>query len=536
MRLVFPKPKEYKPLEQLLHQARESTGIVLPEERGFKIFLNGGHLYFHNEDSYRDLPPQHLMAFPDLYELLHEKIFHDGIPEHQRSLLAQLMATSEHHDFSPVAIEKLPGYVMHTRPIKQAELGAWGAFDTELAEEAARKKSEEAGREISLEQYISLIMPVFTHMDGQPVLKALLRANRPGANQQASVQPQIQQQVYQSIHYGHPNNKQALKDIINGMMRVGKYIPEKLGQLIDGDAIVLSLDSEENNKKYQSVLDIPFSIESRVRDLSSLSIAGIKAITIINRFSSLARHVDEVLYKHIEKLGIEIPKGRWQLNGKPVLAEGSCLVTYTTGFETDYSQMNRDKVAAMYKSIQLAIGRVMEQPGYEHASFVIGENIGRGAAATLDEKHLQAYVFKHLDVKPHNNRVEPTRENVLYENNSVFIIVHPESYGQVIIQFKEDKDFLERTNKELLDYADARLYNFHVLNKLGVSNDRNVYMHGNDFTVRPVPSYQSNSGLAFFEWTTGRRIISKPNTPPLELIANIPGDARQFAEMYRKAA
>ena len=532
MRLVFEEPKGHKPLEQLLHEAREQTGIVIPEDSGFKFILNDGqfpHIYLHKGHSYLNLRPADLRHFQELFEYLHRKIFYDGIPAHYRSLLGELVATNEHYDYSPAAIEKLPGHVLSTRYLDEAELGAWGTFDKSLVEEAAK-----AMKFKSVEEYLQAIIPVFTYKEGQPILKAHLRANRPGASQNS---PKIQQQVFQSIHYGHPNNNQALKDILFSMNRIGKPVAaEELGPLVDGAAIVLSLDSEYRNKKYLSVLDRPLTIESRVRDLSPLSIAGVQAVSVINRFSSLARHIDEKLYLYLEKIGIEIPKGNVQLNGKPILAEGVCIVTYSTGFETDYSDMTKEKIVAMYKSLQLAIKRIMQQLGYENASYMVGENIGKGAGATLIEKHLQAYVSKNVSIKPAYQRITPTEDNVLFHNDSVYIIAHPESYGQVVIQFKDDKDFLERNDNELGDYAEARLYNFHKLNKIGITSDRNIYSLGNDFSVRPVPEGEKFVRLGFFEHGAKRRIGSTDNFSPLELAANIPGDQKQFIEMYRKSA
>lgn len=551
MRLVFPEPNERKPLEQLLHEAKEMTSIILPEDNGFKVRVNNepfDHIYLHKGDSYRRLRAEDLMVFQPLFELLYDKIFHDGIPEYQRPLLAELMATNEHVDYSQAASIKLPGHKLSVLPIDRAELGAWGSFDRKSVEEAAKQMAY-----TSPEEYLKSILPVFTYdKDGNPILQARLRANRPcapGANQ--TTVSNLQPQIFQSIHYGYPGNVHALKDILFGMTKSGVVSRQELeyllnnpkaletkgiGSLVNGAAIILSLDSEENNTKYANVLDKPFAIESYSRDISPLSIAGIKAISLVNRFSSLVRNLDDGLQSYLSRLDIEIPKNTAQLNGKPVLAEGVCIVTYTTGFETDYSQMTAGRIAAMYKSVQLAIKRVMQQSGYEKASYMIGENIGKSAGATLVEKHLQAYISKNISIRPNHTRIEPTKDNVLFENDSVYVIAHPESHGQVLFQFKDNKDFLERTGRELLDYSEARLYNFHKLNKLGITSDRNVYLVGNDFTVRPVPENEKSARLGFIERGSGIRIVSTDNFSPLELAANTPGDQKQFIEMYKKAA
>lgn len=140
-----------------------------------------------------------------------------------------------------------------------------------------------------------------------------------------------------------------------------------------------------------------------------------------------------------------------------------------------------------------------------------------------------------MDIRPQATRIEPTKKNVLYDNEGVHIIADPASHSQVVIQFKEDKPFVERTIKELRDFAEARIYNFEKLNRLGVTSDRNVYMRGNDFAVRPVPDNEKTLRFGFFERGSGIRVVTRTDVSPLELAASIPGDQQRFIELYKAA-
>lgn len=529
---------------------RETHGMVQAEPLGFKVWLNDPtypNIFFHNGHSYAKLKPEDLRVFPNLFEVLYGKIHFDGIPAHARPILSELMATNEHKDYASAAISKIPAQVLSEVKPEAAELGAWGVFESKALKEASAQMSYG-----TIEEYITKVVPIFTNINGQNVVLAQLRANRPGGNitQSNGLQPL----VFQSINYGEPGNPQALRDMLFYLIDSGKLSYDRrrlddllsdkaelaargIGDLVNGAAIILSLDSEENNTKYPYVLDNPFSQTGFVRDLSPLSLAGVKAISLRNRFSSLATLVDPDLYPILANNQINIPKTSPELNSKPILAEGVCIVTYSTGFETDYKDMTPEKIAALYTSMQLAIKRVMQQPGYENASYMIGENAGAGAGQTLIEKHLQGYVSRFVNVHPNVKQVKPTKENVLYQNDSVYIIAHPLSFGQVIVQFKQDKDFLDRTEKELIDFADARIYNFHSLNKLGITSDRNVYMLGNDFTVRPVPEQEKlwKPKAGFFERGSGIRVVTSSDISPIELAANIPGKQEQFIRDYQKA-
>src|SRR3989338_5819444 len=538
MMVVFSRPADIEPLHVLVQKAeRETSGIsnggVRGEDVGFKIWHSnflGEHFFFHFD--YGKLPPQHLRVFPDLFDKVDFCLRYDGIPDHLKPLLSKLMATNEHEPYIRAAIAKIPSHVLAKIPAYETELGGWGTFDYNYLEESA----EQSG--YPLAGYLNQVIPVFKNINGQNAIFAPLRANRPGGN---AVKTGIQPQVFQSIHYGYPGNTQALRDILFFLMKSGQLQidrksldslssnPETLanngiGSLVNGGAIVLSLDSEENNAKYSSVLNHPLDTTAYLRDLSPLSLAGVKAVSLVNRFSSFGRVFDHKLQSYLLKAGIEIPDAKTRFNGNNILAEGMCIVTYSTGFETDYTSLTKEKIAAFYTSMQLAIKRIMQQPGYEHASYIVGENVGRGAAETLKEKHVQGYVSRWIDIRPRVERINSTYENLLYEKNSVQIIADPESYSQVVIQFKQDKPFLERTMEELLDFADARIYNFNRLNELGITSDRNVFMRGNDFTIRPVPEVEKTSGLGFFERGSGRRIVTSPNVNPVELAAKIIGD------------
>lgn len=561
MRIVFPVPKEDKSLDGLLLSARHNTGIVTEEPLGFKVWLGDGryhHIFFHKD--YRELSPEDLRGFPDLFEASYDKIHYDGLPSDAKPVLADLMAANEHWAYVPTATVKLPGQILAEVTKDRAELGAWGVFDY-IAFEKAREEMIARG-ELgcgSVEEYLAKTMPVFTRVKEQPAILASLRVNRPGGKNRA--EPGIQPQVFQSVHYGNPGNPEALRDVLFSLMQSGKLDIDKrsldtlvrdpyllpsrgIGGLVNGAAIILSLDSEENNRKYSAVLDNPLSTKGYIRDLSLLGFAGVKAFSIVNRFSSLVRDIDSNLIPHLDKMGYEIPKGPTEINGKPIVAEGICIVTYSAGFETDYKDMTIEKIVALYESMRLAIKRVMQQKGYESASYMIGENVGPGGAQTLQEKHIQAYVSRKVNIRPQGTRIKPTEENVLYDNESVHVIADPASYSQIQIQFKDkyDKPFHERTIKELRDFAEARVYNFERLNGLGVTSDRNVYMSGNDFVVRPVPDNEKTLRLGFFERGSGMRVVSLTkeaptleHISPLEVAARIPGDQQRFIELYRAA-
>lgn len=393
MRIVFPVPKEDKSLDGLLLSAKHNTGIVTEEPLGFKVWLGDSrypHIFFHKD--YRGLSPEDLRGFPNLFEALYDKIHYDGLPSDAKPVLADLMAANEHRAYVPTATVKLPGQILAEVTKDRAELGAWGVFDYGSVEKARREMNYG-----SVEEYIAKIIPVFTKVNGRPAILASLRENRPGGNPaKSSSQPQ----VFQSVHYGNPGNPQALRDVLFNLMQSGKLDIDKrsldtlvrdpyllpsrgIGHLVNGAAIILSLDSEENNQKYSDVLDNPFDSKGHIRDLSPLGLAGVKAFSIINRFSSLVRDIDPNLASHFDRMGYEIPKGPTKTNGKPIVAEGVCIVTYSAGFETDYKDMTIEKVVALYESMRLAIKRVMQQKGYESASIMVGENIGQGGAQTL---------------------------------------------------------------------------------------------------------------------------------------------------------
>lgn len=545
MRVIFPEVGE-RQLDDLLALAeRRTNGTVKSEPNGFKVFsghLPGGHVYFHK--SYQQLEPRHLMVFPNLFEMMYNEISYNGLPPEIRNTLFLLMASNEHYDFSEAAVAKIPSQILSKVPMQEAELGAWGAF----SHESAAKAAEEMGYG-DISEYLAKILPVFTTIDGQHVIMAQLRANRPGGN--GSKGNGLQPQVFQSIHYGHPGNEQALRDVLFASISSGQLQTDRrsldslinnpkelsakgIGSLVNGAAMVLSLDSEDSNARYSAILDQPFSAFANVRDLSPLNIAGVKAISIVNRFSSLANSIDSKLHPALSQIGFEVPNAPVKLNGRPVFAEGMSIVTYCTGFET--GTLNKERTAALYRSMQLTIQRIVQLPGYKNASFMIGENTGKGGAQSLKETHIQGYISRFVDIHPEATRLIPTRENALYENGSVYVIAHPISYSQVILQFKTDKPFLKRSETELLDFADALTYHLNMLDKLGITSDRNVYMSGNDFAVRPVPGQEKDLRLGFFERGSGIRVVTSANTAPVELAAIILGDQKQFIVSYKTRA
>lgn len=541
MRVVFDPPQEERPLPDLVREAELATrytthGRVTGEDTGFKFWhpaLPNNHLFFHHA-GYRGLDPGNLRVFTDLFDQVANKLEFDGIPPEARPNLRKLMAVDEHRFFVGAAVASLPADILGKVVVgEETEIGSWGTFGYRSVVEAAKKES------IPVEDYLLRTIPFFTTIGDQNALVAPLRFRRPG-------QEGIKPQVFQSTMYGFPHNRDALRDILTAMVQSdqlkvdkrdlddlvrnpNRLMERQIGPLVNGAQTVVSFDSDEHNKKYSLALDTLLGDAAYIRDLSPLRLAGVEAITILNKFSPLAR-IDPELFPYLRRIGYEFPSGIVAPNGKPIAAEGVSLVTYNTGFNRSLAEMQPSSIFTLFKSMQLGVRRVKsELPGYENASYTIGMNIG--VSSTLPEVHLQGYVSKNISMRP---KVEKySQAGVVYKNRTVKVIADPDNWGQFAMQFNQETDFLERTDEELSELADATKVAAKLLASMK-RNDATIYMRGNDFGVREIPYYERTGRPGFVEIGSGVRILPSVDTVVAKVGEKMTGEPRYYKELLKR--
>lgn len=544
MRTVNPFPAGVRDLdlERRVEDATRRMDIrVIYSEEGIRIeneHFGGGHYFFHHD--YNRLEPGQLFYFPRLFEQVREAVERSGIPPELKPSINLLMADNE-RKYSEAALNKIPAHIILTETTNVAGPGTWGIYDYESVKAAAKQS------DMSVRKWLARNMPMYMNVGNQRVLRAPLRTKRPGGALPPS--------VLESIHFGFPrydNSVEAIRDLLFHLQRAGRshfddsaideilnnpdrLTSEGIGQMVNGSAIVLSFDSETHNKAYP--LDYPSDFVAKLRDLSVLGILGeIDAITIVNRFSAMARLIYRELDEELRKARIIRPDGPVDLTGKlsreRVLAEGVGLVAYSTGLETSMSDMPAERIAKIYRSLQLALRRIVDAKGlsgYEKASIIVGCN--EGDASTLKPVHTQAYASKFVKINPTTERISKSRDNVVFDDGAVALVAHPSSYGLVQVQFAADVDFLERTYSEIVDFATALKIHLMVLDSMGIKH-RNTYMQGNDFVVRPLTEQQRLFKVGFFDMASGWRVISDKTLP---MIDYTPGNQKEFVGKYRQA-
>lgn len=493
--------------------------------------LPGDHYYIRG--NYADLAGHDFINFLGIFERLQQLI--QSVSPQVRPILSNLTATTEHGPFQEVAKVKLPSErLSYMFPQEHAKSGEWGIFDYDAVKEFAKREGLELG------EYLARTIPRFDNVGGHDVLISPGRANRP-------IREGLEKEVFRSIFIGSGGNRDAVKDLVywakKGEPALTKKLidevaenPERLanygiGPLVDGHALLMSLDSRTNNLINPSILDDPLSTVTIARDLSPLAFSGTEAITFVNRYGPLVKSMDKKLWPELENAGYR--RFENASNGHPIVAEGIALVTISTGFEKNILDRTQDRLYSMLKSLQIGLRRITELRGYENVAVIIGQNVGN--PSTLSPWHLQAYVLKNGALKPENERIQSDKNILLYEDGGVKIVADPVQYGRVEVQLKTDghhykRSFVDRQDSEIRDLARGVYYNMLTLNLMGF-RDWSEQTEGSDLAARIIHPEHKPLMIGMGDHALGRRIITSPEQAIALPIA--PGDQAQFISQYK---
>lgn len=486
-------------LENAVNKTRGRSDLrIVPEDpAGFKAIFPNGDFFFHLNGGYDAMPVEYLDSIGPGFPLARK--YSKDLPKEAKVAVEELMDDNQRR-YDDAKLKRQPYHIIRTEPIKGTGPGKWGAYHLEDVGLAARQE------EIPIGEWAARHMPIITRVNGQHVLQLPLRSERP----KGSVP------VLESIFFGEKSNKLA-----------------EMGYdyATSGAAIVLGFD--KGNEAYRAALDYSSdALAAKVRDLSALRKGDVNAVAIVNKFQLAANWVDDEVGFLLDKTGVIRPNSRTKLDylkGGRYLVEGVGIVAFSTIFEKSVGELTAEPIAAMYRAGQFGAKRVMKElPGYENAVVLVGWNWGR--PSTLAPAHVQILMFKYLDPRRPYAKIEPSKENVLYDTGSVATIAHPDSFGQVTYRFVNDKSFLDRTHSDFLDLAQAQVMHFNVLNLMGFA-DWTTHLRGNDFTTRILTPQEAALRIAYLEHSTGIGVNS--GVMPPRIATTAPGDQQKFKRDYR---
>ena len=239
----------------------------------------------------------------------------------------------------------------------------------------------------------------------------------------------------------------------------------------------------------------PFSDQPRLEALHDCA-----AATIINRFPSYGRIIDEVVFRQVRKL-IETPLTK--------ISKGINLVTLPTQYYEKIEDMPLDTIATMFASQAVAmqnIERHANRDGIRYMPVDLFFNIGYKVGGSLKWVHSQTFVDLNQD--GHGRTMEEilqsfdfqqkhggcyfcgiTRENMrdffLYENDAVALYVNPspQTNFETIFYLKSHvPDLLYASKEQFNALADVLVRDFRALNAISaVDVDRNILIYQRPF-------------------------------------------------------
>ncbi len=264
-----------------------------------------------------------------------------------------------------------------------------------------------------------------------------------------------------------------------------KEPPKVFPEIIAGKdySIVISKDEVRNHD--------PFSDQPRLETLTNCTVA-----TLINRFPSYGRVIDEVVIRKVRPL-IEKELTR--------ISKGINLVTFPTQYYERIEDMPLETLSKMFSSQAVAmqnIERHANRDGIRYMPFDLFFNIGPKVGGSLKWIHSQTYVDLNQDghgrtmeeilqsfefQKRHggcffcNLKKSNIADFFLYENESVVLYVNPspQTNFETIFYFKQHMpDILQFPKEQFLAIADVLVRDFKALNGISaVDADRNILIY-----------------------------------------------------------
>ncbi len=262
-------------------------------------------------------------------------------------------------------------------------------------------------------------------------------------------------------------------------------LPDVFEDILAGKdyAIFVALD----DKRAES----PFSVQPTM-----MRINGYSAVTIINRYPAMIRYLEESIRDEVKRL-VEDPYTR--------IAYGVNLITFPTKFSETLSDVTRDSLAAMLKSMIAAISYCVEEArklGVHLIPVYPFFNIGYMAGASQRRLHAQVYIDLNMD--GHGALMENILQafedqkragschlctskhegRVVYENSRWIVWATSSPRRNYHLRLATKRHVARITDldaREVQDLADALIVVSRALDRLGVSKDRNVLFYSNPY-------------------------------------------------------
>ncbi|MBI4440529.1 hypothetical protein HY639_00010 [Candidatus Woesearchaeota archaeon] len=280
----------------------------------------------------------------------------------------------------------------------------------------------------------------------------------------------------------------------NGIVEVVKHVsprdsqhepPKVFPEIVAGKRHAILISDE-----HQSVHS-PFSDEPRLEVMTSD-----KAVTLINRYPSYGRVIDEAVLRQARPL-IE--------NEMTKISKGINLVTIPTDYYERIEQMPPELLSAMFSSQAIAMQHVERHAnrlGIRYIPFDLFFNVGQKVGGSLKWLHSQTFIDLNQDghgrtmeeilrafefQKGHGGccfctmKKKDMADFFLYENDSLILYVNPapQTNFETIFAFKQHiPDMLTLHQKEFMDLADVLVRDFTALNGVSaVDPDRNILVY-----------------------------------------------------------
>lgn len=286
-------------------------------------------------------------------------------------------------------------------------------------------------------------------------------------------------------HFSYISPIRARRPIVEKPSRKGKEL-DVFRPILKGNdyAIFISLD--------EKMSESPFSLRPIM-----MNVEKHKAVTIINRFPAMIRHIDHDV---LERIRGEIEKDPFTK-----LAFGINLISFPSEYSESLSDVSFDSLSALFKSMNAAIRYSISEAvkrGINLVPVYPFFNIGPLAGGSQPRLHIQVYIdlnqdghgalmenllqsfeeqkeagICHLCTTRHNGRIA-------YENTTwiVWATSSPRRNFHLRLSTKRHVErIVDLDDAEIRGLADALIVISRALDRLGVSGDRNILVYSNPF-------------------------------------------------------
>ena len=247
-------------------------------------------------------------------------------------------------------------------------------------------------------------------------------------------------------------------------------------------AIFVSIDDERGEN--------PFSLKPIM-----LNISDRKAVTIINRFPAMARHIDEEILAEIRETIERDPHTK--------IAFGINTVTFPIKYYETLSDITIEDLEEVLKSMIVAINYIVEEAEKKGITLIPIYpffNIGTLAGGSQPRLHSQVYVDLNMDghgafMESVLQAFEEQRRSgschlcstqhegrVVYENSSwiLWVTSSPRrNYHLRIASRRHVERITNLSGKEIKYLAEVLILTSKALDTVGVSKDRNILVYTN---------------------------------------------------------